>query len=91
MDKGNAALALSTAALVPSIYALALPNMAETRARHDDDGHLEAGERYAAIIAGAVVLGVAGATRSPEAGLAGLVAVVAFAAAYRVSVRTAPA
>lgn len=91
MDSGKAALALSTAALVPSIYGLALPSMAETRAQPDDDGHLAAGEKYAAVIAGAVVLGVAGATRSPEAALAGLIAVVAFASAYRVSVRTQPA
>lgn len=88
MDSGKAALALSTVALVPSIYGLALPNLAETRAQPDDDGHLSAGEKYAALIAGGIVLGVAGVTRSPEVAAAGLVAVVAFSAAYRVSVRT---
>lgn len=90
MDKATAALALSVVGLVPAVYAVALPNLAETRAQADDRGHLAAGERYAAVVAGAVVLGVAGATRSPEAALAGLVAVVGFSAAYRFACRANP-
>lgn len=89
-DKGSIALALSTAAIVPSIYGVVMPSMADARAQSDDHGHLARCEQYAAIIAGAVVLGVAGAARSPEAGLAGLVAVVAFAAAYHHSVNAQP-
>lgn len=89
-DRASAALALSTVALVPAIYAASLPNLTDTRAQADDRGHLEAAERYAAGVAAAVVLGVAGVTRSPEAALAGLVAVVGFAAAYNRARRAEP-
>ena len=89
-DRGTIALALSTVALVPTIYGVVMPTMAETRAQADDHGHLARGEQYAAVIAGAVVLGVAGAARSPEAALAGLVAVVAFSAAFHFSGNAQP-
>lgn len=81
-DASRTALALSTVALVPSIYGVVLPAMADVRGQADDRGHIAASEQYAALLAGAVVLGVAGATRSPEAALAGIVAVIGFAAAY---------
>lgn len=90
MDKSSAALAIATASLVPAVYAVAMPNLADVRAQADDRGHLAAGERYAALVAGAVVLGVAGATRSAEAALAGLVAVVGFSAAYRKATQAQP-
>lgn len=90
MDKSNAALSLAVVGLVPAVYAVALPSLADVRGQHDDRGHLAEGERYAAIISAAVVLGVAGATRSPEAALAGLVAVIGFSSAYRRSVRSLP-
>lgn len=90
MDSGRAALALSTVALVPAIYGAVLPAMADARAQADDRGHLAAGEKYAALLTGAVVLGVAGATRSPEAAAAGIVAVIGFAAAYHFAVTAEP-
>jgi ABC-type spermidine/putrescine transport system permease subunit I len=90
VDKSTAALALATVGLVPAVYAVAMPPMADCRAQADDRGHLAAGERYAAIVSGAVVLGVAGATRSPAAALAGLVAVIGFASAYRYATRAQP-
>jgi hypothetical protein len=90
MDAGKTALALSTVAVVPSIYGVVMPSMTETRATADDRGHLSAGEKYAALVAGAVVLGVAGAARSPEAALAGTVAVIGFAAAYHFAVLATP-
>lgn len=90
VDRATAALTISTAALVPAIYAAALPTLADTRARADDRGHVAAAERYAALIAGSVVLGVAGVTRSPEVAVVGLVAVVAWAAAYDVARRVEP-
>jgi hypothetical protein len=90
MDQSTAALALATAGLVPAVYSAALPNLAEVRGQADDRGHLAAGERYAALVAGAVVLGVAGATRSPVAAAAGLVSLIAFSAAYRAAAVAQP-
>lgn len=90
MDKSTAALAMAVVGLVPAVYSVALPSMADCRAQHDERGHLEAGEKYAAIVACAVVLGVAGATRSPEVALAGLVAVIGFSSAYRYATRANP-
>lgn len=90
MDSGRTALALSTVALVPAIYGAVLPKMVDARAQADDRGHLAAGEKYAALLTGAVVLGVAGATRSPEAAAAGIVAVIGFAAAYHFAVVAQP-
>lgn len=81
-DRATAALALSTVALVPAFYSAALPTLADTRGQADDRGHLEAAERYAAMVTGSVVLGVAAVTRSPEVALAGIVAVIGFSAAY---------
>lgn len=89
-DSGDVALALSTVAIVPSIYGIVMPSMTEVRGQADDDGNLSRGEQYAAVISVAVVLGVAGAARSPQAALAGMVAVVAFAAAFHNSVRAEP-
>ena len=90
MDSGRTALALSTVALVPAIYSSVLPKMTEAREQPDARGHLAAGEKYAALVTGAVVLGVAGACRSPEAAVAGLVAVVGFAAAYHFAIIAQP-
>lgn len=90
MDKSTAALSLAVVGLVPAVYSVALPSLADTRGQADDRGHLTAAEQYAALVSGAVVLGVAGATRSPAAALAGLVAVVGFAAAYRRATRAQP-
>lgn len=81
-DRASAALALSTAAIVPAIFAAALPNIADVRSQHDERGHLAAAEQYAALVSAAVVLGIAGVTRSPEAALAGIVAVIGFSSAY---------
>ena len=89
-DRSDAALALSVAALVPSIYSLSLPTLTDTRGQADDRGHIAAGEKYAACVAGAVVLGVAGVTRSATAAVAGLVAVVGLSAAYRFANRAQP-
>lgn len=90
MDKSSAALALSVVGLVPAVYGVALPSLADTRSQADDRGHLAAGEHYAAILSLALVLGVAGATRSPAAAFAGIVAVVGFSAAYRNAAQAHP-
>lgn len=89
-DRSTAALAVATVALVPSIYSAALPTMAEVRAQADDRGHIAAAETYAAMVSAAVVLAIAGLTRSPEAAGVGLVAVVAFAGAYTSARRCNP-
>ncbi len=90
VDRSTAALAIATAGLVPAIYGAALPTVADTRAQVDDRGHIRAAQHQATIIAGAVVLGVAGVTGSPEVALVGLVAVVAWAATYDTARRVAP-
>lgn len=90
MDKSTAAVALATAALVPAVYAVALPSMADVRGQHDDSGHLVACERYAALVAGAMVLGVGAVTRSPAALAAGGIALVGFSAAYRHATQAQP-
>lgn len=82
-DKASAALAVSTVGLVIGVYSSALPTLADARGQHDDRGHLAAGERYAALVSVAVVLGVAGACRAPEAAVAGVIAVIGLSAAYR--------
>jgi hypothetical protein len=89
-DRASAALAIGTASLVVGVYGASLPTLADARGQADDRGHLAAGERYAALVAVAVVLGVAGATRSAEAALVGLVAVVGMAAAYHGAVSATP-
>lgn len=89
-DKSDAALALAVVGLVPAVYGIALPSLADTRGQADDRGHLAAGEKYAAVLSAAVVLGVAGATRSAPAALAGLIAVVGFSAAYRFATNAHP-
>lgn len=90
VERATAALALSTVALVPSIYGAALPAMSEVRGQADDRGHLAAAEQYAALVAGATVLGISAVTGSPEVAVVGVVAVVAFASAYRVARRAEP-
>lgn len=89
-DRSTVALALATVALVPAIYSAALPNLADVRGQADDRGHMSAACNYATVVAGAVVLGVAGVTKSPQAAAAGLVAVVGFAAAYSMARRATP-
>lgn len=89
-DRASAALAISTASLVVGVYGASLPTIADARAQGDDRGHLQASERYAAVVASAVVLGVAGATRSAEAAVVGLVAVIGLASAYRYAVNAQP-
>jgi hypothetical protein len=89
-DKASAALAVSVVAVVPGIYGAALPPMSEARGQADDRGHLAAAERYAALLSAAVVLGIAGVTRSPEAAAVGLIAVVGFSAAYRNATKATP-
>lgn len=89
-DRATAALAVSTAGLVIGVYGASLPTITEARGQADDRGHLSAGERYAAVVASALVLGVAGITRSPEAALVGLVAVVGLSCAYHQAVTAQP-
>lgn len=86
----TAALAVSTAGLVVGVFAAALPTLAETRAQADDRGHIEHAQRYAVIVSASLVLGVAGATRSPAAAVVGIAAVVGFAAAYRYAADAQP-
>jgi hypothetical protein len=89
-DQSGAALAIATASLVVGVYGASLPTLADTRGQADDRGHMGAAEKYAALVSVAVVLGVAGATRSPEAALVGLVAVVGMSAAYHAAVTASP-
>lgn len=89
-DTNKAVLALSTIALVPTFYGAILPNLADVRSMADDRGHLAASEQYAAVVTGAVVLGAAAVTRSPEVAFAGLIALVAFSAAYHRARLVAP-
>lgn len=81
-DRATLALAVSTAALVPAVYGVCLPTVAEVRASSSNRVGLTTGETSAAIVAGGVVLALAVATRSPEVAAAGLAAVVGLAAAY---------
>lgn len=89
-DQSQAALAVATAGLVVGVYGAALPTMAEARSQADDRGHMAAAEKYAALVSVALVLGVAGACRSPEAAAAGVLAVVGFSAAYRFACQAQP-
>lgn len=89
-DRATVALSVSTAGLVVAVYSAAMPTLADTRGQTDDRGHLRACEQYAAIVAGAVVLTVAAATRSPEAAAIGLVAVVGMSAVYHNAIRATP-
>lgn len=89
-DRATAALAISTAAIVPAIYGAALPNLADTRGQVDERGHILAAEQYAAVIAGAVVLGIAGVTGSPEVALVGIIAVIGYSSAYAIARKATP-
>jgi hypothetical protein len=90
MDRSDAALAVSTAALVVGVYGATMPTMADTRAQYDDDGHLAASQRYAACVSIALVLGVAAVTRSAATAVIGTVAVVGFSAAFKAAADHAP-
>lgn len=91
MDNNRAALAVATAGLVVGVYGASLPRLSDTRAQHDDAGHLERSQQYAASVSVAVVLGVAAVARSAEVALIGTGAVLALAVAYRAAVAYTPA
>lgn len=90
MDTAGAALAVSTAGLVVGVYGASLPRLSDTRAQHDDAGHLARSQQYAAGVSVAVVLGLAAVTRSAEVAVVGCVAALAMAAAYRAAVDYIP-
>lgn len=82
MDTNNAALAVSTAALVVGIYGASMPTVSDARAQYDDHGHLTKSNQYATLVAGAAVLSAAVVTRSAAVAVVGLVAVVGFSSAF---------
>jgi len=82
MDKQTAALAISTIALVPSIYGAVLPPVASVRKSADVDGHLAASERYALVTAVLVVASIGVITQTPEVLMIGGIGVLAFHVAY---------
>lgn len=82
IDKADAALALSTVALVPSIFATNLPPVCSVRSTPDYDGAQRDALRAAVLTSSAVVLACALLTRSATVAVAGLVTVGAHAAAY---------
>jgi hypothetical protein len=90
LDKADAALAVSTAALVVGVYSAAMPTMAETRAQYDDHGHLRASNQYATIVAGVSVLALAALTRSASVAVIGVVAVVGMSSAFHTATITRP-
>lgn len=90
MDTSNAALAVATVGLVPAIFGAALPPMSEVRGIADDRGHVAAAEQYAVLVSSAVVLGLAGVTRSPAVAIVGMVSVIGFASAYKLARITDP-
>lgn len=90
MDRNDAALAMSTVALVPTVYGAIMPTLADTRANPDVRGHLAHTEVVAAGIAGGLVLGMAAVTRSAAVAGVGLVAVGAMAYAYSSARSAAP-
>lgn len=90
MATDNAAIGLSTAALVVSLYGASLPKLDEVRSHDDVHGHVAACEAYAAAVGAGVVVVAAVVTRSPEVALIGLTAVIGLSAAYAYA-RRAPA
>lgn len=81
----STAVAVATVGIVPAIFGAALPPMSEVRGVTDDRGHIAAAEQYAVLVSSAVVLGLAGVTRSGTVALVGMVAVVGFASAYKLA------
>lgn len=90
MDKSGAALAVATAGLVVGVYGASLPRLSDTRAQHDDAGHLARSQQYAATVSVAVVLGVAAVARSAEVAVVGVAAVLGMAVAYKAATEFAP-
>lgn len=82
MDRQTTALALSTVALVPTIYGACLPPISNVRGTNDDAGHIAVTEKYAVVTASTVVLGIGLVTRTPEVIMVGGLAVIAFHLAY---------
>jgi hypothetical protein len=86
MDKTDAALALSVAALVPAIYSGALPNLSTLRATPDHGGAQQGALRSATATAAAVVLVAGVVLRSRPALVVGGAVVVAQALSYGLAV-----
>lgn len=86
MSDASAALALSTVALVPTVFGSALPPLSTVHDKDDTTGALARSVGVATATAGAVVLGVAALTRSPAVLVAGGATVLAYAALYRQAV-----
>ena len=81
-DRATTALALSTVALVPSVFSAALPPLAAVHASKDEGGHLAAAQVSAILLAGSLVVSVAVATRTPMVAGLGLLATGMYAYAY---------
>ena len=90
MDKQDAAVALAAGGLVVAVYSATMPTLADTRAQHDDNGHLATSQKYAACVSVAVVLGVAAVTRSAGVAVVGTIAVLGMAAVFKAATEYAP-
>lgn len=86
MSDTSAALALSTVALVPTVFGSALPPLATVHDRADTTGALARSVVVATATAAGVVLGVAALTRSTAVLVAGGTTVAAYALLYRQAV-----
>lgn len=82
MDRADAGLAISTVALVATVYGASLPSLVDTRADDDARGHFATAEVTTAAIAAGGVLALAAVTRSSTVAGAGMVATLVMAAAY---------
>jgi precorrin isomerase len=82
MERDRLALAVAVAALVPTIYAAALPSLAEVQAGADAP-HIAASERAAGFTAAAVVAGIAAASGSGEVLVIGGAMTAAYCLLYR--------
>lgn len=85
-DKTDAALALSVAALVPSIFGTALPNLTDVRSTPDVAGAQQQSLRAATAMAAVVVVVASAVTGSRMVLVVGGVSVIAQALAYGLAV-----
>lgn len=82
MERDRLALAVTVAALIPSIYAAALPSLSEVRAVPANPA-IESAERSAGFIAAGIVTAAAAVSGSGEVLVIGGAMVAAYALLYR--------
>jgi hypothetical protein len=86
MDRADYALALSVVAIVPAVFSVALPSVAEVRRNDSNDVHDTAALKQATAVGVLLVAAATWATGSWRTAVLGGAAVALYVHAYRTAV-----